>query len=142
MNAPLSCYYLDELLSDEEQIFVGQILLGPWARFKTGASELTQRRVPFVVPAPDPNGQYHSSREQRAEQIIPHLRRAGIRSDYGRQAVWIMPRDISWDAVFQFAIRKETGFGAFVVQRWFAAEGELLRGQVRVIDTQMLLQGL
>ena len=141
MSVPLSCYYLDEPLTDEEQTFLAQILIGPWARFKTGADYLVQRRVPFVVAAPEPSGQYLHSREHRSGQIIAHLRRAGIRADYGRRVAWLMPRDINWDAIFQFAIRRETGFGPYVVQRPFADDG-LAPGQVRVIDTHMLLQGL
>ncbi len=142
MRAPLSCYYLDEALDAEELDFVGRTLLGPWARFKTGRNELKQLRVPFVMPAPDVHGQYDFSREQRAERIAANLRHAGILADQGRRVVWVMPRDMNWDAIFQYAIRRATGQGPFVVQRWFAQEGQLMRGQVRVIDTQMLIEGL
>lgn len=142
MHRPLSCYYLDEALNDEELDFVGKTLLGPWARFKTGANQLEQKRVPFVVPAPDDHGQYELDRKQRARRIAANLRHAGIASDRQRRVVWVMPHDISWDAIFQYAIRHETGFGPFVVQRWSATDGQLARGQVRVIDTQMLLQDL
>lgn len=142
MALVLSCYYLDEPLDDEELQFVRQTLLGPWAKFRTGASALEQKRVPAVLPLPDADGAYTEDREQRAERMRANLRHAGIRSDRGRQVVWVMPRDIEWDAIFQFAIREETGFGPFVVQRWFAEEGVMVRGKVRVIDTQMLLRGL
>jgi hypothetical protein len=70
------------------------------------------------------------------------LRHAGIRAFNGRQVVWVMPRDTDWDAVFQYAIREETGFGPFVAQRWFIEDGVQVRGSVRVVNTQMLLCGL
>lgn len=142
MAFTLSCYYLDEPLSENELQFVVRTLIGPWATFRTGASELQQRRVPAVLPMPEENGVYLESRERRAERMRTNLRHAGIQNDSGRQVVWVMPRDRDWDAIFQFAIRAETGFAPFVAQRWFEEQGMRVRGSVRVIDTQMLLRGL
>lgn len=136
----LSCYYLDEPLSEVELDFAGGILLGPWARFRTGASALAQKRVPAVLPLPDDHGVYAQTREERARIVSANLRHAGIRQDNGRQVVWVMPQDMSWDAIFQFAIRTETGFGPYVVQR-AASELDMERG-MRVIDTHMLLSRL
>lgn len=138
----LSCYYLDDPLDEQELQFLRQTLLGPWARFKTGAAALAQKRVPAVLPAPESNGIYAEDREHRAERIRPNLRRAGMQADIGRQIVWIMPRDADWDAIFQFAIRQETGFAPFVVQRWFMENGTLVRKPARVVDTHMLMRGL
>jgi hypothetical protein len=137
----LSCYYLDEPLNEAELLFVRQTLLGPWAKFWTGATTLVQRRVPLVVPAPGPHG-YALSREQRAQNIRRNLRRAGIQSDVGRQVVWVTPDNNDWDAVFQFAIRLETMFAPFVVQRNFGEPGRTIGRQPRVIDTHMLMRGL
>jgi hypothetical protein len=142
MIVTLSCYYLDEPLSDDELRFVEKVLLGPWAKFKTGASALVQKRVPLVLPTPDINGEYAEDREQRAERVRPNLQHAGIRADNGRQIVWVMPRDTEWDAIFQYAIREETGLAPFVVQRWFVENGVPVRKDARVVDTQMLIQGL
>ena len=142
MAFTLSCYYLDEALSGNELQFAMRTLVGPWASFRTGASALEQKRVPAVLPMPDENGLYRESRELRAGRIRANLRHAGIRTDAGRQVLWVMPRDSEWDAIFQFAIRLETGFAPFVAQRWFEEQGVLVRGSVRVIDTQMLLRGL
>lgn len=142
MAFTLSCYYLDEPLGESELQFVTRTLVGPWATFRTGAGSLQQRRVPAVLPLPDRYGIYAESREQRAERVRANLRHAGIRADCGRQVAWIMPRDREWDAIFQFAIREETGFAPFVAQRWFEEQGVLVRGSMRVIDTQMLLRGL
>lgn len=136
----LSCYYLDEPLSKGELDIVGGILLGPWARFRTGAASLAQKRVPAVLPLPDDHGVYAQSREERARMICPNLRHAGIARDNGRQVVWVMPHDMEWDAIFQFAIRQETGYGPFVVQR--AADGLEMQDGMRVIDTHMLLSRL
>lgn len=138
----LSCYYLDEPLSESELQFVARTLVGPWATFRTRATALEQRRVPAVLPMPDENGVYMENRERRAERMRANLRHAGIRADAGRQVVWVMPQDSDWDAIFQFAIREETGFAPYVAQRWFLEQGVLVRGSVRVIDTQMLLRGL
>jgi hypothetical protein len=138
----LSCYYLDEPLTDDEMQFVGSALIGPWAKFRTSASRLEQKRVPAVLPMPDENGIFAESREVRAERVRSNLRHAGIRADAGRQVVWVMPQDADWDAIFQFAIREETGFAPYVAQRWFPEDGELVRGRVRVIDTDMMLRGL
>lgn len=138
----LSCYYLDEPLSEQELQFVRQTLTGPWARFRTGASGLQQKRVPAVLPLPDADGNYAEDREQRAERIRTNLRHAGIRADAGHQVVWVMPREADWDAIFQYAIREETGFGPFVAQRWFNDTGTPERGEIRIIDTHMLLRGL
>lgn len=142
MAFTLSCYYLDEPLSGDELQFAMRTLIGPWATFRTGANALVQKRVPAVLPTPDESGHYPESRELRAERVRANLRHAGIRSDAGRQILWVMPRDSEWDAIFQFAIRLETGFAPFVAQRWFEEQGVLARGRLRVIDTQMLLRGL
>jgi hypothetical protein len=138
----LSCYYLDEPLSDHERHFVESVLLGPWARFKTGATSLSEKRVPLVLPMPNEDGTYDESREERAEHVRLHLRHAGIRNDNGRQVAWVAPRDTEWDAIFQFAIREETGLAPFVVQRWFVQGDTSARGEPRVIDTQMMIQNL
>jgi len=98
--------------------------------------------VPLVLPTPDANGAYAEDREQRAERVRPNLRHAGIRADNGRQVVWVMPRETEWDAIFQFAIRAETGLAPFVAQRWFIEDGMPMRKEVRVVNTQMLIQGL
>jgi hypothetical protein len=142
MAHTLSCYYLDEPLDEQDLEFVRHTLIGPWAKFKTGAAALAQIRVPSVLPAPDANGLYAKDREHRAQRIRVNLKRAGIRVDAGRQVVWVMPRDADWDAIFQFAIRQETGLAPFVAQRWFIVDGEPVRGPVRVVDTQMLMREL
>ena len=142
MALSLSCYYLDDPLSEKELEFLGRTLLGPWARFKTGADTLVQKRVPLVLPLPDPNGAYADTREQRAERVRRNLRKAGIRADSGRQVVWVTPRDDAWDAIFQFAIREETGFAPYLAQRWFIENGVAVHGALRVVDTQMLVRGL
>jgi hypothetical protein len=138
----LSCYYLDQALDDEELQFVARTLIGPWARFKTGAQELRQVRVPAVLPLPDEDGAYAESREQRAHRVCLNLHHAGIRADAGKRVVWVTPQDADWDAIFQFAIREETGFAPFVAQRWFPQDGVLVRGKLRVVDADMLLRGL
>jgi hypothetical protein len=142
MALSLSCYYLDEPLTEDELQFLARTLLGPWARFKTGADTLAQKRVPLVLPVPDAQGGYADTREQRAERVRRNLRKAGIRADSGRQIVWVTPRDHEWDAIFQFAIREETGFAPYLAQRWFIENGVAVRGALRVVDTQMLVQGL
>lgn len=142
MAFTLSCYYLDEPLSDDELQFVHHTLVGPWAKFRTAASGLEQKRVPAVLPLPDADGVYAESREARAERVRSNLRHAGIRADAGRQVVWVMPQDADWDAIFQFAIREETGFAPYVAQRWFPEDGKLVRSRVRVIDTDMMLRSL
>lgn len=138
----LTCYYLDEPLIDAELQFVQQTLVGPWAKFKTGATALQQKRVPGVLPAPDANGRYGASREHRAEIVRGNLKHADIAADAGRQVVWLMPKDSEWDAIFQFAIREETGYGPFAVQRWFMENATPVRRELRVFDTQLLLRGL
>lgn len=142
MVTTLSCYYLDQALTDDDLQFVEQALLGPWAKFRTGASALVQKRVPLVLPAPDLSGAYTGTPEQRAARLRSNLLRAGIRSDIGHQVVWLVPRDPEWDALFQFAIRDETGFGPYAVQRWLVESGEAVRAKIRVIDTQMMLKNL
>jgi hypothetical protein len=142
MPRALTCYYLDAPLAENDLEFVERTLLGPWARFKTGAASLVQKRVPAVLPLPKEDGTFEEDPEQRARRVRSHLRHAGIQADNGRQVVWVMPRDPAWDAVFQFAIRLETGFAPFVAQRWFMENGDLVRGEIRLVDTQMLVQGL
>jgi hypothetical protein len=142
MTRSLSCYFLDQALDDEERELVTRVLLGPWAKFRTGASVLVEKRVPLVLPTPNADGSYFYNAEQRAEQVRRNLRHAGIREDAGHQVLWIMPADSEWDAIFQFAIREETGFAPFVVQRWYREGEQMVRGTVRVVDTHMLIQGL
>jgi hypothetical protein len=142
MQTTLSCYFLDEALDEAELDFAARTLLGPWARFKTGAAALRQVRVPAVLPLPDAEGVYASSREERAIQVCNNLRHAGIRADAGRRVVWVTPQDTDWDAIFQFAIREETGLAPFVAQRWFKQDGVLVRGSLRVVDAELLLRGL
>lgn len=138
----LPCYYLDEPLTEAELDFVKQSLLGPWAKFKTGAADIQQKRVPAVLPTPDEHGIYAESREQRAERVRANLRHAGIRACNGRQVVWVMAHNAQWDAIFQFAIREETGYAPYVAQRWFVQNGELVRGPVRVLDTDLMIRAL
>ncbi|HJV80428.1 hypothetical protein [Noviherbaspirillum sp.] len=138
----LPCFYLDEPLSESELQFVTNALVGHWAKFRTGATAIEQRRVPGVLPVPDLDGMYAAGREQRAEGVRANLQHAGIRAYNGHQVLWVMPRDMDWDAVFQFAIREETGYGPFVAQRWFVENGILVRNSVRVVNTEMLLRGL
>jgi hypothetical protein len=142
MRPTLSCYYLDEPLAGDDLQFVQRTLIGPWSKFHTNAAALEQKRVPAVLPLPDEHGVYAENREQRAHTVRANLRHAGIRADHGRQVVWVAPRDTDWDAIFQFAIREETGLAPFVAQRWFIENGIAVRGSTRVIDTQMLVQGL
>lgn len=142
MALTLSCYFLDDPLSSDERQLVESSLLGPWAKFKTGAVALIEKRVPLVLPLPDAQGRYPGTPEQRAAHMRRHLRHAGIRADAGRQVLWIMPADPEWDAIFQYAIREETGFAPYVVQRWYRQPEGIVRGQVRVVDTQMLINGL
>jgi hypothetical protein len=142
MSLILSCYYLDEPLAEQDLEFVHNSLIGPWAKFRSDAATLAQKRVPGVLPLPDRHGVYAEDREQRAERVRANLRHAGIRADNGRQVVWVTPRDADWDAIFQFAIREETGIAPYVAQCWFPQNGVLVRGSVRVVDTQMLLRGL
>ncbi|NEX63554.1 hypothetical protein [Noviherbaspirillum galbum] len=138
----LPCFYLDEPLDEEDLAFVRRSLTGHWARFKTGAADVEQRRVPAVLPAPDEHGRYADTREERAERIRANLRHAGIRQWNGRQVLWVMPRDTDWDAIFQFAIREETGFGPYVAQRWFPENGVLVRNTIRIVDTDAMLRRL
>lgn len=142
MGHALSCYYLDAPLGDDERLFVERSLIGHWAKFKTGADCLLEKRVPLVLPTPDASGRYTLTPEQRASQVRAHLRHAGINADCGRQVAWIMPQDSEWDAIFQLAIREETGFGPYVVQRWYREQDRLVPGPVRVLNTHMLWQGL
>lgn len=142
MPKVLSCYYLDTPLNNEEMQFTQQALLGPWAKFKTGATSLEQKRVPLVLPIPDDHGVYSDDREHRAALVCNNLRHAGIKADSGRQVVWVTPSDSDWDAIFQFAIRSETGIAPFVAQRWSLQDGEYKKREFRIIDTQMLLRGL
>lgn len=129
-------------MSDAERSLVEEVLLGPWAKFKTGATALAERRVPNVLPLPDETGHFGESREQRAKRVCANLRHAGILADAGHQVVWIMPRDSEWDAIFQCAIRAETGFAPYVLQRWFPEEDGLRQCPIRIIDTQRLIDGL
>lgn len=142
MARMLSCYFLDDPLSDDERRLVEQALLGPWAKFRTGATALTEKRVPAVLPLPDASGRFDSTPEQRAGRVHGNLLHAGILDDAGHQVVWVMPQDSQWDAIFQFAIREETGFAPYVVQRWFRHGGEMVRRQARIVNTQMLIEGL
>lgn len=141
MSTTLACYYLESPLDDDELAFLRGTLIGPWARFKTGASALVQKRVPTVLPIADVKDAV-TSREQLAQQMRANLRHAGIFADAGRQVVWVAPRDTVWDAIFQCAIRMETGSGPYVVQRRHAEDGNRISGSIRVIDTEMLLRKL
>jgi hypothetical protein len=142
MVRALSCYYLDTPLSDAERSLVEEVLLGPWAKFKTGANALSEHRVPNVLPLPDETGHFSQTPEQRASRLRTNLRHAGIMRDAGHQVVWIMPQDTAWDAIFQFAIREETGFGPYVLQRWVLEDRVLRPCEPRIVDTQKLIEGL
>jgi hypothetical protein len=94
------------------------------------------------LPLPDEFGRFAETRERRARRIRANLLHAGISSDTGCQVVWLMPNNIEWDAIFQYAIREETGFAPYVLQRWFRENGEWARRDARIVNTQMLIQGL
>lgn len=147
MTRVLSCYYLDEALSPAERDLVAQTLLGPWARFKTGAQELSEWRVPNVLPLFDGQDNSALAQEAQAEKLVRNLRHAGISRDKGIQVLWVAPAEMRWDALFHFAIMKETGMAPFVLQRWFVQGDrgdrgdQVERGQAKIFDTHMLRFG-
>jgi hypothetical protein len=140
-QSDLSCYYIDEPLSDEEFSDVSATLIGPDAYFKTDATTIVQRRVPAVLPAPEPDGKYAKSPIEHVELVRANLLRAGIASDRGKQVVWVVPRDMRWAATFQLSIEAETGFYPYAVQRWRREEEQIIRSPVRVMDVNGLMGG-
>src|SRR5690606_30287043 len=110
MKKKLSCYYIDEPLSQEERDFAAETMLGPDARFPTGAVDIEERRIPNVLPIPGKDGLFADEPSSHIAMIKNNLRRAGIRSDGGIQVLFVLPRSMQWGALFQVAIYEETGF--------------------------------
>ena len=137
----INCYYMDEPLTEEEQEFVGRTLLGPWARFKTGAKSLAQRRVPTVLPTRNADGSFDQDMEERVRVARANLRRAGIGDDRGHQVAWIGARDAHWTGLMMFAIGEETGFAPYFVKRWFLEGEAFVRGEIQIIDGHGLMYG-
>jgi len=133
--AILHCYYLDEPLNDEEREFVEATLLGPWARFKTGAKSLGQRRVPSVLPMPGAEFSNEKSWEKMFGILSNNLSHAGIGDDRGKQVAFIGPREIRWAALFQNVIYEETGFMPYLLKRWFPVGDDFERQEIQIIDT-------
>lgn len=134
----IKCFYLDDLLSSEDEQFTLEALASMGAIDKSSVASLEYCRVPSVFPA-DFKGFGSSDSLQKAIQSVrKHLRNAGARQG-DSQPVWIMPKDTARGGLFTMAFFEETGFYPYVVQRWRFEDGELKQGPARLINSHGML---
>lgn len=141
MGKVLNCYYLDEPLTPEERKFAEETLIGANSYYATGATSLVEKRVPNLLPVLDENSSFSDDVTARIQLVKKNLRKAGIRSDGGKQVVFVMPKDIGWSGVFQMAIHEETGFSPYAIQRWYYDEDEPERRDPRILDVHGMIGG-
>lgn len=141
MKKCLSSYYLDEPLTIAERDFAESTLVGPSARFQTGAIELEERRIPNVLPVPGKDGLFATDPSAHIAAIKKNLRKAGIRGDGGVQVLFVLPQSLQWGSLFQMAIYEETGFHPYTLQRWFYDGDEPARREPRILDGHGLIGG-
>jgi len=137
----LSCYYLDEPLSPDEREFAEETLLGLDARFRTGALEFEERRIPNVLPVPGKEGLFSKELTEHLATIKKNLRKAGIRGDGGVQVLFVLPQSLQWGSLFQMAIYEETGFYPYTLQRWYYDGDKPERREARILDGHGLIGG-
>lgn len=141
MNKILSCYYLDEPLSPEEREFAEELLLGKDSRFHTGATTLTEKRIPNILPVPGKEGFFSSEPSTHIQLIKGNLRKAGIRADGGKQVLLVLPKELSWATIFQMAIYEETGYYPYTLQRWYYRKETIEKADPRIVDVHGLTEG-
>lgn len=123
-------YYLDEALADQELEQLRLAVCGP-----TDETPLDQVRVPCVLPATQAPTDSHGTAQHLYQLALRYLLRAGLDRDFGHQVAWVLPRDSRWNAIFQAAIERVTGYLPLTVQRWRRTDaGTLERTPLCVMD--------
>ena len=132
-NRSVVCYFIDEPLSPGEVTEVEGLLT---TCDDDGSSNVSieQVRVPFVLPAPEPEGGYRKSPGELIKSARGNLRKAGIEAQSGCQVIWLTTADLIWASIFQTAIYNETGFFPISVHRWRVENGKVVKKGLIVKD--------
>ena len=119
-------YYLDRELTKEESEFVNEAL--------ELREPLQQIRLPYVLPAPNPNSRYPLESLFDEEIVEKHLIKAGILRDYGMRVCLVIPKDMHWYGAISEAIFKKTGFYPYLIQTRDHRDHIKNPGEIRIID--------
>ena len=129
----MKIYYLDEKLSQEELEFIKKSMVD--FEDLRSIQDIKQIKISSLLPAPDKNGTLTHTPEELINIAVKNLIKSGIEKENGAQIVWVMPKEIHWNGIFQMAIMNITGFSPYMVQRWLPdEEGRLTVKGLRIID--------
>ena len=130
-------YYLDEPLSNGDLQFIKEFLE---VREGKNALELIEQiRIPTLLKTPDLNGKYKDDIRDLIELSKKILIKSNLLKDYGKQIVWVIPKDNFWSGIFQMAISEITGYHPYVVQRWYLEDDKWVRRNIRLIDSHGIM---
>ena len=124
-------YYLDRGLESEEVDFVAGVL--------KLSEPIEQIRIPYVLPAPDPNGGYSERPIIESNLIENHLLKAGILLDRGKKICLVIPKDIHWHRSLITAILRLTGYYLCLIQT--GDQGKSIKNpeDIKIIDMEELI---
>lgn len=129
----MKIYYIDEKLNQEEIEFVKMSIVN--FEDLRAIQDLEQIKVAPILPVPDKSGTLNLTPKELISIAVKNLTRSGIENATGTQIVWVMPREIHWNGIFQMAIMNITGYFPYMVQRWLPdEEGRFTVKSLRIID--------
>lgn len=127
----MKLYYLDRKLEREEvDIFSDTLKL---------SEPVEQVRIPYVLPAPDPNGGYHGRPIIDGRLIEKHLLRAGILLDRGEKISLVIPKDRHWYESLISAIVNLTGRYSCLIQTEEQRSDIDKPRNIRIVDMEELI---
>jgi len=124
-------YYLDRRLESEEVDFVAGVL--------KLSEPIEQIRIPYVLPARDPNGGYRERPIIESNLIENHLLKVGILLDRGKKICLVIPKDIHWYRSLIAAILKLTGYYPCLIQTGDQEKSIENPGDIKMVDMEELI---
>lgn len=124
-------YYLDRRLESEEVNFVAGVL--------KLSEPIEQIRIPYVLPACDPNGGYRDRPIIESNLIENHLLKVGILLDRGKKICLVIPKDIHWHRSLIAAILKLTGYYPCLIQTGDQGKSIENPEDIRIVDMKELI---
>jgi hypothetical protein len=124
-------YYLDRELESEEVDFVADVL--------KLSEPIEQIRIPYVLPASDPNGGYRGRPIIESKLIEKHLLNAGILLDRDKKIFLVIPKDSHWHQSLIAAIFKLTGCYPCLIQTEDQRKNIDNPGDIRIVDMEELI---
>lgn len=131
MIPKVKVYYLDRKLEREEMSRVAEIL--------RLSEPFEQIHIPYVLPAPDPNGGYRERPVIEGKFMEMHLFRAGILPDRAEKICLVTPKDCHWHQSLIAAIFNMTGRYPCLIQTENQREDIHNPDRIRIVDMEELI---